>query len=299
MQHFSSLQEYHEYLNWPLPEHPMLSVTSLASGKGCRKSSPPITTDFYHIKLKKVKSGNMMYGRTKYDFKNGSMIFISPSQVIQWDSIDIEAKGFIITIHKDYIIGQETENNIKKYDFFSYSVNEALHLSPSEENIMENIFDHIQTEYHNNQDEFSKEIMLSHLDILLKYADRFYKRQFITRKELNTDLSRNFKDILRNYFESGSFLEFGTPKIDWIANKLSVSARYLSHSLKAETGKTAIEHIHLFLIDEAKNLLLEPNKSVSEIAYQLGFEYPQYFSRLFKKKVGISPTSFREEYLVN
>ena len=287
----------------PRPEHPMLSVLS-ATGENflpCPKeSSPPIKSDCYSISLKKIVKGNLNYGRTKYDFTNGALIFIAPRQVLQWDSsVVFEQKGFSLTFHEDFLKGTELAQQIKKYGFFSYSVNEALHLSPREEKQIESIVENIEIEYHNNQDEFSKDIILSQLSTLLKYANRFYERQFLNRKELSNDLLAQFNQQLNAYFESGQLQEKGIPSIEELANKMSVSQRYLSDTLKKETDKTTTEHLQLYLIDEAKHILLKPNKSIAEVAYELGFEYPQYFSRLFKKKEGISPSEFREKYNMN
>jgi AraC-like DNA-binding protein len=303
MKHFKTLSAYFDYIELPRPEHPMLSVLSANDGGflPCPKeSSPPITNDCYSISLKKIVKGNLNYGRTKYDFTNGVLIFIAPRQVMQWDSTAVfEQKGFSINFHEDFLKGTELAHQIKKYGFFSYSANEALHLSPREEKQIESIVENIEIEYQNNQDEFSKEIIISQLSTLLKYANRFYERQFLNRKELSNDLLEKFNEQLDRYFESGQLQEKGIPSIDQIAEKMSVSQRYLSDTLKKETGKTTTEHLQLYLIDEAKNILLNPNKSVSEVAYELGFEYPQYFSRLFKKKEGISPSEFREKYKMN
>jgi AraC-like DNA-binding protein len=303
MQHFKTLSAYIDYLELPRPEHPMLSVFS-AIGDGflpCPKeSSPPITNDCYSISLKKVVKGDLNYGRTKYDFTNGALIFIAPRQVLQWDSsVVFEQKGFSINFHEDFVKGTELAHQIKKYGFFSYSVNEALHLSPKEEQQIESIVKSIDIEYQNNQDEFSKDIIISQLSTLFKYANRFYERQFLNRKELSNDLLEQFNQQLSAYFDSGQMEEKGIPSIEQIADKLSVSQRYLSDTLKKETGKTSTEHLQLYLIDEAKNILLNPNKTISEVAYELGFEYPPYFSRLFKKKEGISPTEYREKYKMN
>lgn len=303
MKHFSTLSSYFEYLELPQPEHPMLSVLS-ATGDDflpCPKeSSPPITNDCYTISLKKVVSGELNYGRTKYDFTNGAMFFMSPRQVLQWDSSAVfEQKGFSINFHEDFVKGTELAQQIKKYGFFSYSANEALHLSPSEEKQMESIVENIVIEYHNNQDAFSKDIIISHLTTLLKYANRFYERQFINRQEMSIDLLEQFNQQLEEYYQSGQLQENGVPSIEEIADRISVTQRYLSDTLKKETGKTTTEHIQLFLINEAKDLLLAPNASISETAYQLGFEYPQYFSRLFKKKVGVTPKEFIESHSMN
>lgn len=303
MLHFKTLPEYLDYLELPRPEHPMLSVFS-ATGDGLmpcpRESSPPITNDCYSISLKKIVKGDVNYGRTKYDFTNGALIFIAPRQVLQWDeSVIYDQKGFSINFHEDFLKGTELAHQIRKYGFFSYSANEALHLSPKEEKQIESIVENIYIEYQNNQDEFSKDIIISQLSTLLKYANRFYERQFINRKELSNDLQEQFNRFLRDYFDSGKLEEHGIPGIEHIADQLSVSQRYLSDTLKKETGKTSTEHLQLYLIDEAKNILLNPHKTISEVAYELGFEYPPYFSRLFKKKEGISPTAYREKYKMN
>ena len=303
MQHFKTLSAYFDYIQLPPPEHPMLSVLS-ASGETflpCpRESSPPITNDCYSISLKKIVKGSLSYGRTKYDFTNGALIFIAPRQVLQWDkSAVFEQKGFSINFHEDFLKGTELAQKIKKYGFFSYSANEALHLSPKEERQMESIVQNIEIEYHNNQDEFSKDIIISQLSTLLKYANRFYERQFLHRKELSNNLLEQLNQQLGAYVESGQLQEKGIPRIEQIAAQMSVSQRYLSDTLKKETGKTTTEHLQLYLIDEAKNILLKPNKSISEVAHELGFEYPQYFSRLFKKKEGLSPSEYREKYTLN
>ncbi|MCB4807557.1 helix-turn-helix transcriptional regulator [Tamlana sp. 62-3] len=303
MQHFKTLSAYLDYLELPRPEHPMFSVFT-ASGDGflpCPKeSSPPITNDCYSISLKKIIKGDLNYGRTKYDFTNGALIFIAPRQVMQWDeSVVYNQKGFSINFHEDFLKGTELAHQIKKYSFFSYAANEALHLSPKEEKQIESIVENINIEYQNNQDEFSKDIIISQLSTLLKYANRFYERQFLNRKELSNDLLEQFNKQLSIYFDSGEIQENGIPSIEQIAHKLSVSQRYLSDTLKKETGKTSTEHLQLYLIDEAKNRLLNPSKTISEVAFELGFEYPPYFSRLFKKKAGISPKAYREKYRMN
>ena len=303
MKHFKTLSAYFDYMQLPRPEHPMLSVLS-AMNDGflpCpRESSPPITNDCYSISLKRIVKGNLNYGRTKYDFTNGALIFLAPRQVLQWDSsVVFEQKGFSINFHEDFLKGTELAQQIKKYGFFSYSVNEALHLSPKEERLIESIVENIEKEYQNNQDQFSKDIIISQLSTLFKYANRFYERQFLNRKELSNDLLEQFNRQLGEYFESGQLQKNGIPSIEQVADKMSVSQRYLSDTLKKETGKTSTEHLQLYLIDAAKNILLKPNKSISEVAYELGFEYPQYFSRLFKKKEGLSPSEYREKYKMN
>ncbi len=279
MQHFKTLSAYLEYLELPRPEHPMFSLYT-AMGEGflpCPKeSSPPIINDCYSISFKKFVKGDLTYGRTKYDFTNGALFFIAPRQVLQWDdSAVFEQKGFSINFHEDFLKGTDLAHQIKKYGFFSYSANEALHLSPKEEKQIELIIENIDLEYQNNQDSFSKDIIIAHLSTLLKYAQRFYERQFINRMELSNDLLEQFNQQLENYLVSGQLETNGIPSIEQIAEKLSVSQRYLSDTLKKETGKTTTEHLQFYLIDAAKNILLKPGKSISAVAYELGFEYPQ------------------------
>lgn len=303
MQHFKTLSAYINYLELPPPEHPMLSIFS-ASGEGylpCPKeSSPPITNDCYSISFKKIVKGDLNYGRTQYDFTNGALIFIAPRQILQWDSRMVyDQKGFSINFHEDFVKGTELAQQIKKYGFFSYSANEALHLSPKEERQIESIVENIVVEYENNQDQFSKDIILSQLSTLFKYANRFYERQFLNRKEFSLGLLEKFNQELTAYFETGQLEQHGIPKLEELAQKLSVSQRYLSDTLKKETGKTSTEHLQLFLIEEAKNSLLNPQKTIAQVAYELGFEYPPYFSRLFKKKEGISPKQYREKFKLN
>jgi len=303
MQHFKTLSSYLEYLGLPQPVNPMMSVINSKEEGHLpypRESSPPITNECYTISFRKFIKGKLNYGRTKYDFSNGALIFISPRQVLQWDnSVVFEQKGFSIYFHEDFLKGTELAKQIKKYGFFSYSVNEALNLSQKEEQQILSIVEAIEIEYENFQETYSKEIIISQLHTLFKYANRFYERQFSNRKEISNNLLEGFKQYLSEYLESEQFQKKGFPSIKEIADKMSVSKRYLSDTLKKETGLTTTEHLHLFLIDEAKNLLLQPNKSVKEVAYELGFEYPAYFSRLFKKKEGITPTDFRVKHKTN
>lgn len=302
---FRTVPQFHREMNYPPPENPLFSIlhseTDNAETQLCEETDVQVsmTGNFYSISFKNIVSGEILYGRTKYDCSNGTMLFTAPNQELIFRDIVVSSESYFIAIHEDYILGHEIRNKIRKYGFFNYNVNEALHLSPKEEQIVRSIFMNIEEEYHNNQDEHSKDLILSHLGTLLKYADRFYKRQFINRKELNSALYDRFNSVLLDYFESSMVKSAGIPTVDWIAAELSVTSRYLSDSLKSETGKTALELIHLHLIDEAKELLLQPNNSISEVAYQLGFEYPQYFSRLFKKKVGLSPTEYIEQYSIN
>jgi AraC-like DNA-binding protein len=225
------------------------------------------------------------------------MAFVKPGQKITMSDIELTEKGFMIYIDEDFLVNTNLYSEIKKYGFFEYEINEALHLSPSEEKIIGELFQKIAIEYGNNQDEFSREIMLSHVQSLLKYGNRFYKRQFINRTIISGYTINKFNEVLAGYIKKDIIQKQGLPTVKCIASKLNVSPRYLSDLLKQETGKTAIDLIHLSLISEAKNLLKAKNLSVSEIGYALGFENSSYFSKLFKKEVGVSPTKFREEFL--
>lgn len=291
MQHFNSLDVFHEYMGWPAPEFALFSLISM--NQPHRKSSAAITTDFYIISLKHVLSGELCYGRAQCDFSQGCMLFSAPGQSLEWTEVKVAEQGFLICIHKDYLINHSLQQRLANYGFFGYSVNEALHLSPREEAQMMTIYASLQLEYQSHIDKHSREIVLSLLDTLLKYVERYYQRQFIGRAEVKMGLAEKMHQVLFEVFADKALKEQGLPTIEQLAKRLSVSSRYLTDALKAETGKSAKEHIHLFLIDKAKNLLLESNTTVAEVAYELGFEYPQYFSRLFKSKTGVSPTEFQ------
>ena len=296
--HYKTISELHQRSGYPAPEHPLISLMTCKELATCSSGNNRFTGDFYMIAFKKIKSGHFMYGKTKYDHDNGSMLFIKPRQIIEFSNIELAEKGFMIYIHEDYLAGHTLQNQIKKYAYFEYEVNEALHLSPSEESIVWDIYEKIKTEYFNSQDEFSREIILSHIDAMLKYSDRFYKRQFLNRSNnLSGTTVKKFHETLVNYIAQGQILNQGLPSVNHLAQTLNISPRYLSDVLKQETGISALGHIHLHLIGEAKNRLLSSDDNVAGIAYDLGFENPPYFTRLFKKVVGITPKQFKEQNL--
>jgi len=281
--------------NLPLPEHPMLGLLRLDGD--IKINNTEYTSDFYLIGLKKVKSGYVLYGRTKFDHETGSMIFIKPRQVVEMRNLEFEEDGYILVFHEDFLTGHSLHEDIQRYAFFDYETNEALHLAPKEEKIIWNIFYTIEQEYNNSEDEFSKEIILAGINSMLKYAERFYKRQFINRKQLSGKTVTGFNKILKQYIKDGSLNDNGLPSVGDLANRLNISSRYLTDLLKIETGKTAIELIHIALIAEAKDRLRKKDKSISEIAYDLGFENMSYFSRLFKKETGMLPTSYKNQFV--
>ena len=295
MKHFKSLSELHKANGLPLSENPLFTLVTCVDTcpATCGTAKGGYTTDFYTIAFKKVISGSLYYGRTKYDHTEGSMIYTKPGQVVELQDIKLEGSGFTIMFHCDFLNGEPLHHTIKKYSFFNYETNEALHISPREEQMMWELFRKIETEYNNNQDEYSKEIILGHIESILKYSQRFYKRQFLNRAGLSGKVVSKFNKALRQYFEDGALQADGLPTVAAIAAQLKMSPHYLSDMLRQETGKPAIDHIHSYLITEAKNLLIGADLTVAQIAYQLGFENPPYFSRLFKKETGISPVAYR------
>lgn len=220
-----------------------------------------------------------------------------PRQVVEMRSLEFEEDGYILVMHEDFLNGHALHEDIQWYSFFEYETNEALHLTPKEEKIIWNIFNSIEQEYNNSEDEFSKEIILAGITSMLKYAERFYKRQFINRKQLSGKTVTEFNKILQNYIKEGSLDNNRLPSVGEFAGRLNISSKYLTDLLKVETGKTAIELIHIALIGEAKNRLIKKDKTVSEIAYELGFESMSYFSRLFKKETGMLPSSYKKQFV--
>jgi AraC family transcriptional activator of pobA len=292
--HFKSLNEVHRCNNYPEPENPLLTLFTCNPLRSV--ASYEVTTNFFVIAFKKFSSGEIRYGKTRYDHESGSMYFLKPNQTIQMKDIALDGEGFEIWFHEDYLSGHSLHSEIKKYSYFNYELNEALHISPKEQQIIWELYEKIAHEHHNNQDEFTRDIILGHIESILKYSQRFYKRQFINRFMLTGVTVTKFDKALAAYFEQGQLSEKGLPTVAMLAAELNLSPRYLSDLLKQETGKTAMDLIHIFLVSEAKNLLNEGRLSINEIAYQLGFENAPYFSRLFKKETGSSPNQFKKQF---
>ena len=295
MKHYKNLSELHRDNGFPPNENPLFSIYQCTGT--CSMGGREFTSDFYMIGFKKLKSGVILYGRTKYDHDCGSMMFVKPRQIIEMKNLHLDEDGFLMFIHEDFLNGHVLHNEIKKYHYFDYETNEALHVSPREEQTVWDLYRKIENEYRNNQDEYSREIILANVDTMLKYAQRFYKRQFINRSEISGRTVSRFIAELDNYVSNGFLNTKGLPSVHYMAEKLDISAGYLSDVLKQESGKTALEHIHIYLISEAKNRLKSEDKTVSEIAYALGFDNLSYFTRLFKKEVGTTPVLFKKQSL--
>ena len=296
-----TISEFHHLRGLPPPEHPLISVVNLEDIKKFSDDEPHIFIyDFYFIALKKNCDVKMKYGQQEYDFDEGTMFFTSPNQVFgieHSNNIQTEKRsGWMLYIHPDFLWKTSLAKNIKQYEYFDYSVHEALFLSEKEEAVMNNIIENIQQEYHSNIDKFSQEIIIAQLEVLFNYADRFYHRQFLTRKITNHQILGRMEDILTQYFVSDDLVKDGLPSVQHIAESLNVSPNYLSGLLKTLTGQSTQQHIHNKLIETAKEKLSTTDLSVSEIAYELGFEYPQSFSKLFKSKTHSSPLEFRASF---
>ncbi|WP_316828893.1 AraC family transcriptional regulator [Pedobacter miscanthi] len=298
VQRIKSISEFHRVRGLSKPEHPLISLIDYSE----MKHSPTINTiswvfDFYFIALKKNMSGRFKYGQQEYDFDEGTLFFIAPGQVFRIEVTDDspDKSGWMLLVHPDFLWNFSLANTIKKYAYFSYSVHEALFLSEKEENTMSAIIQHIQQEYQANIDAFSQQIIISQIEVLLNYAERFYHRQFITRRITNHQVLDQVESFLDRYFD-GNAVDNGLPTVNDLAAELNLSPDYLSSLLKVTTGQGTQQHIHDKLIERAKEKLSTTTLTISEIAYQLGFGHPQSFSKLFKSKTNLSPIAFRQSF---
>lgn len=291
-----SVKELHSLLGLPSPLNPLITLVdhSKAINNG-QAQEQKLLLNFYNISIKRSFSGKLKYGKNHYDFDDGTMSFIAPNQIISIDSEEDRNKdGWSLLFHPDLIRQYPLGKAIKNYGFFSYSVTEALHLSNEEEKTIEAIVQNIQKEINSRLDNFSQDVIVSNLELLLSYCNRFYSRQFITRKMATNDLLTNFENILNRYFDDNSDLTL--PSVEKLATELHVSSSYLSDMLRSVTGQNTQQHIHDKLIEKAKEILTTTNFTISEISYQLGFEYSQSFSKLFKNKTNLTPMQYRQSY---
>ncbi len=301
MKPFTSISEFHRFINLPMPQHPLISVVDVGTVPHVDRDEPMnMALDFYSISVKRMANVNVTYGQQPFDFNEGIMSFMSPKQVFSM-AVDnkneaVKKSGWVIYIHPDFIWNTPFAKTIKQYDFWGYSLHEALFLSAKEEAVITNIILNIKQECEANIDTFSKPIIISHIESLLNYADRFYYRQFITREKANHQLLERLETLLETYFEHDSWNNGGLPTVQYIADQLHLSPKYLSNVLRVLTGQNTQQHIHEKLIERAKEKLSTTDLSVSEIAYALGFEHAQSFSKLFKSKTALSPVAFRQSF---
>lgn len=296
VQVFKSIAQYHATYGLSQPVHPLISVLNYSEFKQLDSNMPiTVSYDFYVINLKKNFEGKVKYGQQYYDFDNGVMTFYAPKQVLTFEVTGSIPEGWTVIIHPDLLHGSPLAAKIRDYGFFSYATNEALHLSKKEETIIEGILDNLRTEISLNTDLHTQNLILSHIDLFLNYCSRFYSRQFITRKKVSNDLLAKFEHLLNEYFKEDK-PDFGLPSVQYFADQLLVSKHYLNDMLKSHTGLTSQQHIQNHLIELAKQMLSTSTRSVSEIAYLLGFEHSQSFNKFFKNKVNLTPTEFKQSF---
>jgi len=294
--HLHSISDLHKIFELGKSHHPLVTVFDFSKVTEQIEPYTKITTDFYSIMFKNYCKNNIKYGRKAIDFQDGNLICIAPNQTIEIDNEVLEREdkmGWGLFFHPDLIRSTSLNDKIKNNNFFHYEVSEALHLSDKEKNTLFECIQKIQTELQENIDGHSQYIIVSTIELLLNYCSRFYGRQMITRSQANKSTISKVEAILREYLTNTNLKERGLPTVKHLADKVNLSSSYLSDLLKKETGKNAQEHIHYYLIEEAKSLLLNSDKNISEIAFDLGFEYPQYFNKLFKIKTGKTPMEYR------
>lgn len=294
-----SISALHQFLGLRKPSNPLISVFDFNDVKLEPETIlSAVTTDFYVVALKKdCAGGKCRYGQQYYDFDEGVMYFIAPHQVLQFDDVLLNGvRGFVLVVHPDFLLGSSLASGINGYGFFSYASNEALFLSEKEEKSIMDIIQNIRREIDANMDAFTQDLLVSNIDLLLKYCDRFYNRQFMTRKKVNSDLLTRLEALLDDYFKRDQLAVEGIPTVQFVAHALHLSPNYLSDMLRVQTGQTTQQHIQNRVIEKAKELLSTTEMSVSEIAYHLGFEHPQSFHRLFKNRTAVSPSAFRTSF---
>ncbi|WP_295119862.1 AraC family transcriptional regulator [uncultured Chitinophaga sp.] len=292
---FDSIAALYKVLGLPKPMHPLVSITNYKDiTADTSEISQSMVLNLYKVSYKKYFTGKVKYGQQHYDFDEGGLSFIAPNQVIAEDGAGGNYEGLTLLIHPDFLRTYPLGKTIKNYGFFSYAANEALHLSAQERKTIINVMESIEEELHHPIDHYSQDVIVSYIELLLNYSNRFYNRQFITRKSANHDLLIQLETILSDYFNQEKGLTHGLPTVQYLSDRLNVSPRYLSDMLRSLTGQNAQQHIHNKLIDKAKEILGATRLSVSEIAYLLGFEHPQSFSKIFRRKTNTSPGAFRQ-----
>ena len=295
-----TISDYHRFRGLANSAHPLISVINLDAVSYSQVNEPmSLVLDFYAISVKRHFDAKLKYGQQPYDFDEGTMAFTAPGQVLQF-TVDtrhaLKPSGWLLLVHPDFLWNTSLAKTIKQYEYFGYVVSEALFLSEKEETIIKGILQNIEQEYHANIDKFSQTIIIAQLELLFSYADRFYQRQFITRKITNHTVLNRLEVLLTDYFNGDNLANNGLPTVQYVAEMLNVSPNYLSSLLTVLTGQSTQQHIHNKLIEKAKEKLSITNLSISEIAYELGFEHSQSFSRLFKTRTNRSPLAFRQSF---
>lgn len=291
-----SITEGHRLIGLEKPHHPLISIVDVSQFKNTSEIRA-VTFDFYAVSLKRG-CDNLLYGQQKYDFDEGLMAFMSPGQILRGEEggPPPDLQGWMMFIHPDFLWNTPLAKKIKQYEYFGYATHEALFLSEKEETMMYGIIENIRQEYTANIDKFSQDVIIAQLELLFTYAQRFYERQFITRKITNNKILNRLEEVLSDYFKNDNLLSNGLPSVQYVADTLNMSSKYLGSLLKQFTGQTTQQYIHEKLIDKAKEKLSTTDLSVSEIAYELGFEHSQSFSKLFKMKTNQSPLEFRASF---
>lgn len=293
----NSISQIHRFLELEPPKHPLISVMHLNDeGRNIAFDGSRLVFDLYSIAFKSGASGTFTYGRTSYDFEEGTVVFLAPGQTVVFDethALPMGPGGWTVVFHPDLIRKSELGKTIGSYSFFDYDIDEALHVSEDEKHILNEIVNNIEREYIQNLDRYSQELVISNIKLLLDYCARYVDRQFYSRTNMNKDVVTEFELLLKDYYNSGNHLETGIPTVAYCGDQLGLSPKYLSDLLRQETGRNALDHIHFFVIEKAKINLLNSDDTVGQIAFDLGFKYSQHFSKLFKTKTGMSPTEYR------
>jgi AraC-like DNA-binding protein len=297
IKHYSSISQLTRELGLPVPAHPLVALVDYANvSKSLFETEFKVSLDFYKISFKNSFTGQVKYGQGHYDFDQGGMAFLKPGQLVIASTDKSSYEGFVLYFHPDFIRNYALGTAINQYGFFSYDVSEALFLSAGEKETITRLFGQIGDELKNNIDHFSQDILVSHIELLLNYSNRFYNRQFITRKAVNHEVTVSLDKLLNRYFENGRGLKDGIPSVHYISSELQISQRYLSDLLRSLTGQNTQQYVQHYVIDISKDLLSGSSLSVTEIAYYLGFGHPQSFSKLFKIKTDLTPLAFRQSF---
>ncbi len=294
---FISISESHKAFGLPAPQHPLISLVHFNENNPFNVDMAPIydVLSFYKITFITQNSGRLKYGQDYYDYNEGSMLFLAPNQLVGSTDYNSRTHCYILLIHPDFLLGHPLSQKIKQYGYFSYSSNEALHVSESEKETILSIFSIMERELSSRVDEFSQEVVLAQIELMLSYVNRFYKRQFLTRKVVNNDILEKAETILDQYLSQES-LHSGVPTVQYLSEQLYISPGYLSDLLRTNIGQNAQQYIHAKVIERAKEKLISTQLTVNEIAYELGFGHPQSFGKLFKAKTGFSPLEFRGNF---